>query len=114
MYHGDGHDHVAKDSKGRHAGEQPEDKTQSAEEFRGNGQKCECGRDVQDAREEAHRAGESVPTKPSEHLLGAMGEEDYPEHQAENSYGNVVARDHQFANHKILSWKARLPQFGEQ
>src|ERR1700704_2654507 len=77
MNHCDGHDHVAKDSKGRNASEQSQDKTQSAEEFRGDGQKCEYRRNVQDSREEAHRSGEAVATEPPEHLLGAVGEEDH-------------------------------------
>src|SRR5437868_5837428 len=77
MDHCDSHDHVAKDPKGRNASEQSEDKTQSAEEFRGNGQKCECSRNMQDSREEPHRASKAVPTEPPEHLLGAMGEENY-------------------------------------
>src|SRR6267378_3514806 len=44
MNHRDGHDHVAKDSQGSNASEQSENKTQSAEKFRGNGQKCENSR----------------------------------------------------------------------
>ena len=85
MNHRDGHDHVAKDCKGRNASEQSEDETQSAEEFRGDGQKREYGRNVQDSREEAHRAGEAVATEPPQHLLGAVGEEDHSEHQSKNS-----------------------------
>src|SRR5258708_28669368 len=96
----DGHDYVAKDSKGRNASEQSEDKTQSAEEFRGNGQKCEYGRNVHDSSEEAHRAGEAVSTEPPEHLLGAVGEEDHSKHQAKNSRCNVVVGGNQFTKHR--------------
>jgi hypothetical protein len=71
MDHRDRYEHVAKDSKRGNAGEQAEDETQSPEEFRGNSQKCEWGRNVHHAGEEAHCAGESVSTEPSEHLLGA-------------------------------------------
>lgn len=77
MNHRNGHEHVAENSKGRNPCEQPEDKTQSAEDFRGNSQKCEYGRNVQDSREEAHRAGEAISTEPSEHFLRAVGEEDH-------------------------------------
>jgi hypothetical protein len=64
--------HVAEDSKGRNASEQPEDKTQSTEEFRRNCQNREWGRNVHHAREEAHRAGETISTEPPEQLLGAV------------------------------------------
>src|SRR4029077_752598 len=82
MDHYDGYEHVAKDSKGGDAGEQTEDEAQSPKEFRGNGQKCEYRRDVQHSGEEAHRAGESVSTEPSEHLLGAVGEKYDSRHQS--------------------------------
>src|SRR6266849_3362463 len=100
MNHGDGHDHVAKHSKGRDAGEQSKDKTQSAEEFRGDGQKCKYGRDVQHSREETHRAGEAISTEPSEHFLGTVGEEDHSKHQSKNSRCNVVVSGNQFTKHR--------------
>jgi hypothetical protein len=46
MNHRDGHDHVAQNPKGSHAGEQPEDEAYSPEEFRGNRQKREYGWDA--------------------------------------------------------------------
>src|SRR5258708_25982777 len=49
MDHCNRHNHVARDSKGCNPSEQAEDKTQSAEEFRGNGQKCEYSRNVPDS-----------------------------------------------------------------
>src|ERR1700723_3420055 len=55
--------------------------------------------------------GESVTAKPPEHLLGAMREENYAEHQPENRCCSVVIRCRQFANHKILSGRAAYPQF---
>src|SRR5437016_4393117 len=100
MNHRNGHDHVAKDSKGRNAGEQSKDKTQSAKEFRGDGQKCEYGRNVQHSREESHRAGEAISTEPSEHLLSAVGEEDHSEHQAKNSRCGIVIGGNQFTKHR--------------
>src|SRR6266536_955390 len=78
MDHCNRHNHVARDAKGCNPSEQAEDKTQSPDEFRGNGQKCEYGRDVQDSREEAHRAGETISTEPPEQLLGAVREKYYP------------------------------------
>src|SRR6266849_3108887 len=96
----DGHYHVAKDSKGCNAREQSKDKTQSTEEFRGNGQKCEYGRDVQHSREETHRAGEAISTEPPEHLLSAVGEEDHSEHQSKNSRCGVVIGGNQFTKHR--------------
>src|SRR6266436_1094078 len=115
MNHRDGHDHVAKNSKGRKASEQSEDETQSAEEFCGDGQKCEYGRNVQDSREEAHRAGEAITTEPSEHLLGAVGEEDHSEHQSKNSRSTVVVGGDQFTKHKnSLRRKFRCPAWGKQ
>jgi len=75
----------------------------SAEEFRRDGQKRKWRWDVHDAGEEAHGAAESVSTEPSEHLLGAVGEEYNPQHQSKNSYGSVVVRRYGFANHKVLS-----------
>src|SRR5258708_5227007 len=56
MNHSNGHDHVAKDSKRRNSGEHSKDQTQSAEELRSDGQKCEYSRDVQHSREEIGRA----------------------------------------------------------
>src|SRR2546430_357201 len=100
MNHGDGHDHVAKRSKGCNASEQSEDQTKSAEEFRGDGQKCEYGRNVQHSREESHRAGEAISTEPSEHLLSAVGEEDHSEHQSKNSRCDVVIGGNQFTKHR--------------
>src|SRR5712692_8733532 len=96
----DGYYHVAKDPKGCNAGEQSEEKTQTAKEFRGNGQKCECGRDVQHSREETHRAGEAISTKPSQHLLGTVGEEDHSKHQSKNSRCNVVVSGNQLSKHR--------------
>jgi len=54
----------------------------SAEEFRGQWPEMLIRRNVHHSREEAHRAGEAVSTEPPEHLLGAVGEEDHPEHQS--------------------------------
>src|SRR5882762_956269 len=106
----DGHHHVAKDSKGRNTSEQSEDKTQSAEEFRSNGQKCEYGRNVQDSREEAHCAVEAVSAEPPKHLLSAVGEEDHSEHQSKNRRCSVVVGGNQFTNHGIsLHRKLRCP-----
>src|ERR1700756_1261079 len=102
MDHCNRHNHVARDSKGGNPCEQAEDKTQSPEEFCGNSQKCEYGRDVHHSGEEAHRAGESVSTEPSQHLLGAVGEKHHSQHQSKNSYGSVVVRRCEFANHKVL------------
>src|ERR1700692_3625791 len=100
MKHGDGHDHVGKDSKGCDASEQSEDKTQSAEEFRRNGQKCKWRRNVHDAGEEAHGAGEAVSAEPPKHLLGAVREEDDSYHQSKNGCCSVVVGGNQFTNHK--------------
>jgi hypothetical protein len=100
MDHCDGHDHVAKDAKRRNPREQSEGKTQSAEEFRGNGQKCEYGRNVQDSRKEAHRAGKAVSTEPAKHLLCAVGEENHSQGQSENSYCRIVVGSSQFTNHE--------------
>jgi hypothetical protein len=83
MNHRDGHDHIAKNSERCNARKQSEDKPQSAEEFCGNGQNCECGRNVQDSHKEAHRAGEAVSTEPPQRLLGAVGEEDHSKRQCE-------------------------------
>src|SRR5579872_3259991 len=105
MDHCDRYEHVAKDSKRGNAGKQAEDETQSPEKFRGNGQKCERGRDVHHAGEEAHCAGESVSTEPSEHLLGAVSEEDNPQHQSKNRCGSVVVRRYEFTSHRVLSWE---------
>ena len=113
MNHRDGHDHVAQNPKSSHAGEQPEDQAYSAKEFCGNGQKCEYGWDVHHSGEEAHSAGESVATKPPEHLLGAMRKENYAEHQSENGCCYVVVRGPQFANPIVLSWQARLPAMSQ-
>src|SRR4029077_20412276 len=97
------------------ASEQSEDETQSAEEFRGDGQKREYGRNVQDSREEAHRAGEAVATEPPQHFLGAVGEEDHSEHQSKNSRSNVVVGGNQFTKHKnSLRDKFRFPEWRRQ
>src|ERR1700730_9872658 len=109
----DGHDHVAKDSKGRNAREQSQDKTQSAEEFRGDGQKSEYSRNVHNSREEAHGTDEAVSTEPSEHLLGAVGEEDHPEHQSKNSRCKVVVGGNQFTNHRN-SLRRKFAALGKQ
>jgi hypothetical protein len=50
MDHRNSDDHVAEDSKGRNTSEQPEDKTQSTEEFRRNRQKREWGRECASCR----------------------------------------------------------------
>src|SRR2546430_12674891 len=100
MNHGDSHDHVAKHSNGRDAGEQSKDKTHSPEEFRGDGQKCKYGRDVQYSREETHRAGEAISTEPSEHFLGTVGEKNHSKHQSKNSRCNVVVSGSQFSKHR--------------
>jgi len=111
----DRHDHVAKDSKGCESSKQSEDKTQSAEEFRGNGQKCEYGRNMQDSGEEAHGGGEAVSTKPPERLLGAVDEEDHSERQSKNSRCNVVVGGYQFTNHRnSLQRKLAAPKWGKQ
>jgi hypothetical protein len=63
--------------------------------------------------EEAHSAGESVATKPPEHLLGAMRKENYAEHPSENSCCYVVVRGRQFTNHIVLSRQVRLPALSQ-
>src|SRR5712692_6333810 len=102
MNHGDRHEHVAKHSKGGNPSEQSDDKTQSTQEFRGDGQKREYRRNVEDSREKAHRAGEAISTEPSEHFLGTVGEEDHSKHQPKNSRCNVVVSGNQFTKHGNL------------
>src|SRR5712692_639779 len=100
MNHGDRHEHVAKHSKGGNPSEQSDDKTQSTQEFRGDGQKREYRRNVEDSREKAHRAGEAISTEPSEHFLGTVGEENHSKHQSKNSRCNVVVSGNQFSKHR--------------
>src|ERR1700674_3753136 len=113
MNHRDGHDHVGKDSKGCNASEQSEDKTKSAEEFRRNCQKREWGRNVHDAGEEAHGAGEAVSAEPPEHLLGAVREKDDSQHQSKNGGCGVVVGGYQFTNHRNSSTASSLPEWAQ-
>src|SRR5580692_11750800 len=98
MDHCNGNGHVAEDSKGRNASEEPEDKTQSTEEFRRNCQSREWGRNVHHAGEEAHRAGETISTEPPERLLGAVREKHHSQDQPKKRYDIVVVRGDQLAN----------------
>src|SRR5260370_35284074 len=106
--HGDGHEHVEKVSKGRTPSEQPEDEAQTTEEFRSNGQNCECSRNVQNSGEEAHRAGKAVSTDPPQRLLGAVGEKDHSQRQSKNSRCNVIVGRNQFTKHRN-SLRPKLP-----
>jgi hypothetical protein len=92
MHHCDRYEHVAKDSKGRKTGEQAEDETQSLEEFRGNGQKCNLA-GVCNMQVKRPRAAEPVSTELSEHLLGAVGEKYNPHRQSKSSYGVRISND---------------------
>ena len=114
MNHGDGHDHVAKDSKGCNARNQPDNEPQPAKELGGSGQKCEYGRDVQHSREESHRAGEAISTEPPEHFLSTVGEEDHSQHQSKNSRGGIVIGDKQLRNIEIPAVLVRCSESGKQ
>src|SRR6267154_2587782 len=114
MNHGDGHNHVGKDSKGCDASEQSEDKTKPAKEFRRNCQKRDWGGNVHNAGEEAHGAGEAVSAEPPKHLLGAVREEDDSDRHPENGCCSVVVGSNQFTNHRnSLRRKLAAPTRGQ-
>src|ERR1700733_6796205 len=116
MDHCNRDNHVARDPKGCNPGQEAEDKTQSAEEFRGNGQKCEYSRNVHDSGEEAHRASEAISAEPSQHLLRTVGEEDHPEHQSKNGYCTVIVGSNYFSHRNSLhpNLAARMGQTRDQ
>ena len=85
-----GHEHIGKNSKCRHSSQESENEAQPAKEFCSNRQKPEQHWNVHGPGEKAQRAGEAVSTKPAQHFLGPMREEDHAEHQAKNSCSSIV------------------------
>ena len=76
--------HVHTDSKRRDSGQESEDEPDPTEEF---GLDCQDGQwswNMRHAREEIHRSGESEASKPTQHLLRTVREEDNTQHHSEN------------------------------
>jgi hypothetical protein len=68
----DRNQHIAGDTKSRHATKEADYQADAAEKFGANGEEGErCG-DVHALRESTHRGGKSKATEPAENLLSAM------------------------------------------
>jgi hypothetical protein len=70
----------------------PKNQDKAANRFCANRQECEHGRNVHDTGEKAHCPGEAESTKPPQHFLSAIGEEDQSEHEAKDSCRTVNRR----------------------
>src|SRR5215471_18062791 len=77
MNHGYGHNHVGENSQCGNSGQESENQAEATKEFRGDSQKREQRRNVHHAGKKAHSSTKAVPAKPTQHLLGAMCEENY-------------------------------------
>src|SRR5262249_31922948 len=70
------HQHVERDAERADAGEETDDQSQSTEELSSDSQKGKHGWNMHGSGEETHRPGKAIATKPSQHLLGSVSEED--------------------------------------
>src|SRR5579871_2632112 len=79
-------DHIAENTEGRHSTQQSNDQSQSAEEFRHDGEEGEYRRNSA-VLEKAHGGGETVSAPPSKDLLSTVGEEHDSQNQTQNREG---------------------------
>src|SRR5215472_1002410 len=101
MNHRYSDDHVRKNPKGCDSGQETEKQADAAAKFGCDRKKCEESWNVQSARKEAHCTGEAVSAEPPQHFLGTMREENYTEHQAENSRRDVSIG----CNYSLEHWR---------
>src|ERR1700733_93639 len=99
MNHRYGHNHIEEDSQCGNSGQEPKNQAEAAKEFRSKRQKREQHRNVHDVGKKAHSPAEAGPAEPAQHLLGAMCEENYPEHEAKHCGRTVIVGRNQFTKH---------------
>jgi hypothetical protein len=109
MNHRNGNNHVAKDTKGRNTSQQPDDESQSAEEFRRDCHNRQKGRDVHHAGEEADRAAETVSTEPPERLLRTVREKHHSRYHRRNVTAASLSVTISLRIIESVSSQARLP-----
>src|SRR3974377_2295114 len=102
MDHANCDHHVARNPEGSDTPEKPEDQTNATEKLGRDGQKSKERGNMHLLREETHRTAESISTKPAEHLLCAMCEENESTHKAENRQGQIVGSSHELVKHGFL------------
>jgi hypothetical protein len=100
--HGNCNRHVAHDSEGGDATQQPHDQAQTAEELGRDGKQGKHNWNVHFIRETSHGDTEPRTAKPSKYLLCAVGEKHNAQKQASDGEGVIVAGVENLSEHVRL------------
>src|SRR5579864_7773352 len=102
--------HRKRDDQRRNSAEQPNDQSDSTEQFPGDDQKGQSGRKVQMFDERAHAAGETWSAIPAQHFLSAVGKQYDSQYDASNTHNPVGVCTCQISDHQLFSTVSILLQ----
>jgi hypothetical protein len=89
--------------------EQPDDQSDSTEQFSSDHKKSQSRREVQMFGEGSHAAGKTGPAIPSQHFLSAVGKEYDSQHDASDRHDPVSVSTCQAPDHQSSSLTGIFP-----